>query len=359
VAKKCNIGDDTEKLLFIESLRKAVQSANLNFIIGAGCSAPSIPLLGNIEAEIQAKIDGGELEVAEKMIFTFLKPFLDCSMKMKAADASIVSTLKNYKSFAANIGKILFERKSNILAKKANIFSTNYDLFMEMAVDDAHIPLRLNDGFCRTPAPWKEFKFSSAEFFNSIYNDGHLYSYEVKVPTINLIKLHGSLNWKANKDGISYSIDHLSGLVAEYAKITAAPTSALISAFNQNISVVLPKKEKFKDVLINQTYYELLRVFANEMDRENTVLIAEGFSFADEHLQKMMERALKNPTLRLVIFCYSKTELAGFEDKFEMFNNVEIVYSEKEDIDFGKFNLILNAILPLAVPSDLKTKVVA
>ena len=40
-----------------------------------------------------------------------------------------------------------------------------------------------------------------------------------------------------------------------------------------------------------------------------------GFSFADEHIRSLVTRAAKaNPTLKVIIFCYSKettTEIAG------------------------------------------------
>ena len=110
-------------------------------------------------------------------------------------------------------------------------------------------------------------------------------------------------------------------------------------------SLVLPKKDKFKETILNQTYYDLLRIYTNELDRENTLLIAEGFSFADEHLLSLTKRALKNPTLKLIVFCYDKSP-EEYEDKFSPFNNVDIVYSEKGNIDFDKFNSIMLDILP-------------
>jgi hypothetical protein len=109
---------------------------------------------------------------------------------------------------------------------------------------------------------------------------------------------------------------------------------------------VLPRQEKFKDVVLDHTYYALLRLYANELDKENTLLIAEGFSFSDNHILGLTTEALRNPTLKLVVFCYEKAELDSYVQKFNSFNNVEVVYSESETIDFAKFNSILMEAFP-------------
>ena len=156
-----------------------------------------------------------------------------------------------------------------------------------------------------------------------------------------MIKLHGSLNWQTSGGAIHQSLDYLKK--AEELKDETELDK--MSEFLELFSLVLPKKDKFKETILNQTYYDLLRIYSNELDKENTLLIAEGFSFDDEHLLDLTKRALKNPTLKLVIFCFDK-ESKEYESKFSSFNNVDIVYSKKENIDFNKFNSILLDILP-------------
>ena len=56
--------------------------------------------------------------------------------------------------------------------------------------------------------------------------------------------------------------------------------------------------------------------------------------------------SLEAASLRLIIFCYQKSELKDFEFKFSDFNNVNIVYSETQNLDFEKFNKIILEILP-------------
>ena len=128
-------------------------------------------------------------------------------------------------------------------------------------------------------------------------------------------------------------------------KLIDSTETAKITEFNNLFSIILPRKEKFKETLLNQIYYDLLRIFANELDKENTLLIAEGFSFADEHIFEITKRALKNPTLKLIIFCFNK-EPSEYESKFSSYNNVDIIYSEKENINLKIFSTFLAEILP-------------
>lgn len=70
---------DTKKDAFLNDLRKAIQSARLNFLIGAGCSCPAISPLGDVETQVQDLFDQDKSEEAETLIFGFLRPFLDVS----------------------------------------------------------------------------------------------------------------------------------------------------------------------------------------------------------------------------------------------------------------------------------------
>jgi hypothetical protein len=85
---------------------------------------------------------------------------------------------------------------------------------------------------------------------------------------------------------------------------------------------------------------------SNELDKENTLLLSEGFSFSDEHIYEIIKRSLRNPTLKLIIFCYGENEIETFKAKFNMFNNVEIIFSSTNNIDFSVFNDLLLEVLP-------------
>lgn len=337
------INIDLSRKELITSLQKAIQSANLNFLIGSGCSLPAIKTLGNIEKDIQEKLKSNNEEEAEKIIFDYLKPFVKSTkiLKGKSLNVPYSKTLNNYLKFIGVISKILFERKSNILHKQATIFTTNYDLFIEKTSEQFPDFLLLNDGFKRTPALNNTFNFSTTEFFNTVYNTGNLYNYQVQVPSINLIKLHGSLNWQLKNGNIVDSLEYLK----KAEKLINNTEIAKMTKFNNLFSIILPRKNKFKETLLNQIYYDLLRIYANELDKENTLLIVEGFSFIDEHIFEITKRALKNPTLKLIVFCF-EIDPSEYKAKFSSYNNVDIVYSEEKNIDFETFITFLAELLP-------------
>lgn len=345
MTRLCDIDSNRERL--IEMLRKAVQSANLNFIIGAGCSYPAISVLGSTETEIQELIDAGKSSEAEELIFEFLRPFLEvCSQMRSGPDDSIDQTIENYKAFLSVVSRILLGNANNIMPKQANLFSTNYDLFPEKAFEELATGIRLIDGFSRSPLIHKNFPFSRSEFFNSLYNNGNTYNYRVEIPCLNLIKLHGSLSWEKVGTDITFSINRLEELLSEHQSISANTPLVGCDAFNRKFSIVLPRQEKFKDVVLDHTYYALLRLYANELDKENTLLISEGFSFSDAHILGLTSEALRNPSLKLIAFSYQKSEVERYVQKFGAFNNVEVVYSESEKIDFPSFNQILTEAFP-------------
>lgn len=337
-----------QKKEFEKMISRLFQSGNINFLFGSGASAPAIMVAGNIEANIAQHLEKGEDDKAAALTAELLAAVqtptniwlkqdaqLSKFEKSKTADASKV--LSSYKDFLGNLEDLLIARKNSLLPKQANIFTTNYDLFLEKASEDFQ-GLVFNDGFTRSLNLKSQYELSSRTFFNAIYNKGNLYNYEVEVPVLNFIKVHGSLSWKKDKEKILFNC--ISRDLSEKA------TKEQIQEFNNLFSVVLPKREKFKETIMDRTYYDLLRIFANELDKESTLLIAFGFSFLDEHIKDITLRALKNPTLKLVIFAYNQTAVDSLSNIFNGYSNVEIFCPEgKTNIDFSAFNSVIHSIL--------------
>ena len=116
----------SNETIVIDILRKTLQSGNVNFFIGSGCSFPSITVLGNIETELQDLLEKNETEAYYKKAAEFLKPIASfhTDLHSNTLDANAKSVIDNYKAFIRGLFKILEERKTSILPKRANIFST-------------------------------------------------------------------------------------------------------------------------------------------------------------------------------------------------------------------------------------------
>jgi len=327
----------------IDALRKTLQSGNINFFIGSGCSYPSITVLGNIEDELQSLLEKNEMDAFYKKAAEFLMPIASfhTALYSNTFDSNTKSVLENYKAFIGGVFRIIEERKTSILPKRANIFSTNYDMFVELAFEIANFQCRLNDGFSRNPSLNNKYKFYPSQFSRSEYVTANLYEYKAEVSAINLVKVHGSMNWESNGENITHrSVD--------FSKDTAfdIDDSAACKKFVDKFALVLPRKAKFKDTLINHTYYDLLRLFANELDKTNSVLITDGFSFADEHILEIVKRALKNPTLKIISFCFNETDKESLENRFSSHSNVDVIYAKGEQYAFSQFAALINSLIP-------------
>lgn len=324
----------------IEYFQRIFQSANINFLIGSGASKPAINVLGDIENKLQNYIEIEDEEsyfnVAEKFltnIWSVIDTLLERDITINFKDVEI--TQNNYIKFISILENILIKRRTGLLPRRANIFTTNYDLFIEDAATYRH-NLILNDGFTHRKNIYNEYIYDSKSFYRSIYNTGNFYNYSIELPTINLIKLHGSLSWKKEDDDVYYKIPPIKPIRFEDSQNQK-------DWVNQH-ALVLPRKEKFKETVLENIYYDLLRTYSNELDKEGTLLIVFGFSFADEHIELLTKKALRNTTLKLMIFAYNESSTESYNDKFKDFANVEIVYLKDEDMDLEKFCSILEII---------------
>jgi SIR2-like domain len=324
-----------------KNLARSFPSSNVNFLIGSGASYPAIPTAGAVEAEIASLFEAGDKDAAYLKLYAFLSTIQapTNSLIAGATDAKIAETVGNYREYLGILEAVLSERRTSLLPKQATIFTTNYDLFIEQAAVP-YSAMRLNDGFARVPCLTGRAEFSSRTFFTTTSTTGNLYNYKVDIPSINLIKLHGSLSWKRDGDSILFSVMH-------NPLLSTGKSAAEVRTFVEAYAVVLPETRKFQTTLMDGTYYELLRIYNNELDREGTLLVAFGFSFADSHILAITKRALKNPTLKLVTFAFSDKDREMLIKLFDGCNNVDIVSpGPGENLDFPRFNGLLRSILP-------------
>jgi hypothetical protein len=342
MANLIDISKNESKETIVKRLSRIIQSANLNFLIGSGCSTPAIKVMGNIEDKINQAREKEDNDSAECILYEFLLPLLNnTKLLINNEVETMKNELDNYRSFIENISNILFTRKSNIIESQAIIFSTNYDLLLEHAMNDYNESFILCDGFKRTSNINKEYYFSSTEYFNAVYNTGNLYRYKVEIPVINLIKLHGSLNWQNKNEKIIQDLSFIE-------KINTIKDSRNVDdkkKFNSFFNIVLPQKDKFKITILEQIYYDLLRIYSNELDKENTVLFVEGFSFSDEHILEITRRALRNKTFNLVVFCFNEAASETLYSFFEAHKNVDIISNGKNELSFKQFNDLLSEIV--------------
>lgn len=340
--KRAYYGSDGDRDYF----ERVFQSANLNFLIGSGASLPAINVLGTIENDLQKLLEDKKEDdyfaLAEQFLSQVWLPH-NCMLERNNGvpfAPSVINNVKNargnYDAFVTSLERILTRRRTGLLPRRINVFTTNYDLFIEDAATRNN-NLLFNDGFNKRMNVWADLEFDPGSYNHSVSATGNLYNYKVELPVVNLIKLHGSLSWEYFKGKLIYNIGE--------KKPLAFASPAELKKWVLGHALILPRKEKFKETLLENVYYDLLRTYSNELDKEATLLLVFGFSFADEHLETLTKKALRNATLKMLIFAYDEASVDRFMEKFSDYSNVEIIHRPGGIVDFPEMNKIITCFL--------------
>lgn len=357
-----------------ENIKKIIESCHLNFLIGSGASRPFLGTLGTIE-KLLTDLAKSDLPNDSKIIIdaSIKKYYWDVAIKgnldiNNTSIPSLTTTKKAYSDFYTSLNTILNKRKTNLISKQVNVFTTNMDLFNENALEEGGYTY--NDGFSGRLNP----VFGTENFNNSIRKTSSHFEYQSELPLFNLFKLHGSANWLLNTDGkikydnnleilngieiikidskvlldieykkkikgvdvsISYTIDELEAQILKKKIVKVKKHDEFLEAYDK-LLMINPTKEKFETTTRKLTFYELLRMYSNNLEKENSVLFVFGFSFADEHIREITLRVAKaNPTLLIIIFAFNKAAKEDIEKELSGRNNVVFIYDENDKINFS------------------------
>lgn len=336
-------------------LKNFIQSANINFLIGSGLSMPYLTTLGGIEKNLESlsmrvDLSQDESELIKASIFReyFTKVMLP-NLNIHDQDKYDM-VMNNYKDFIATWNSIVHNRCGNLRSKQLNVFSTNIDVFFERAADSSGV--EFVDGFQGSVTQiFSETNFQKIVMRNSLH-----FHNVTELPVFNLLKIHGSVNWRVEKgkivnDSRLEQVSHISELLKRLEPLNSFVTyddslvnmvkeakellagegydhkgvEEFIEKYNELV-IVNPTKKKFSETVIDDHFYELMRMYSNALERENTLLFVMGFSFADEHILSITQRALKtNPTLLVVIYAYDKDAYDSYKSMFSETPNVKIL----------------------------------
>lgn len=346
----------------LDKLKNIIQSSHINFLFGAGLSYPYLKTLGDIETWLtqcsDIKDEKVRLLVEDNLKMAYvegvMKPCLDAiSTDEKSEHLQMVESA--YQDFLRNWNHIISRRGSSLLSKQVNIFTTNIDPLVEGVAEG--LGVEFNNGFKGMMRPI----FREEAFSTTVSKVSPLYQRTSELPTFNYLKMHGSINWKRTGDATKISYDgHLEVLAkvvecmekypSQYRVVerlspgfdleklqeavddsiciadpepveesdagkagSAVFTSNLdkrIQSFREaydELVMINPRKAKFRETVLDLHFYELMRLYANALEKPTTCLFAMGFSFADEHIAQITHRAaLSNPTLLVIIFAYDE-----------------------------------------------------
>ena len=348
-----------------DNFLKEIQGKHVNFLIGSGATCGLVPTLS-------LKLPGKSFEdlmtlniynEGQRKTLYFIWFELWIRKMMITEYDSSNNVLGQYEKFIENLVEFL-NNEGFDKHKRINIFCSNYDTSFEYTFDKLSKKNRLtyfNDGgrgFFK--------KFISTENFNlQISHVGVSDSFRREIPTINLLKVHGSITWLSTEgeievnhnnpnfeelrimsDNIQQKIENINNVVTNLdEKLLSAEEFENQILNNESLSeielgdklekiylnlqyeidtfyekykkllIVSPSKEKFYDTVFQQHYYQLLRMLSFELEKDDSVLIVFGFSFADEHILEIVRRSIVNPKLKIYVIAFNQNAKQEIENR--------------------------------------------
>lgn len=331
----------------IQELSKFIQqqckSENLHFLIGSGCSLPHVPLMSgtfdNIKSEDEISLCLGDYSKSNdiegylnwlKNAMSFLQygdeynKYEEAFNKTKesllmtipkmytalAADENnkLIATLDNYKKF---YNSILSHREYKDFTP-VNIFTTNYDLYNEIAMEQNGI--QYANGFRglinRT--------FDPQNYRMRLVDDENRYKekWTTVKRFIKLHKIHGSIDWRYDTN-----------------LKTIVQTNALSQESNENV-MIYPTINKHLETQ-QSPYSELMREFTTNLQKRDSTLIVIGYGFPDSHINQLISQALNNDDFNLIAFGDKEEQNAGeFYNENKGRNNFHFIegsYNKNKD----------------------------
>ena len=314
-----------------------LQTENLSFLIGCGCSSDikdgsesAIPKMSGLfesffEKNPDFTIAGKKpKDKFNKNLESMLDTMLSIQMTNYLVDIdkeidekirsvqkhitdSIISgqrckdVLEYYKSFYLKL--IQPSRR-----KPINIFTTNYDQFNEQALDS--LGFYYNNGFsgsCIRKFNPNVYNYVYVENMN-LHRDvwGRVSSF------FNLYKIHGSINWVVKDNEVFEKPVELCG--------------------DERV-LIYPTPQKDRSTLMTP-YSDLMRNMQQELIKNNSVLITLGYSFSDDHINRIILNGLSNPSFKLIVLGNSDNiqKLIELDDK-----RIIVIYSDEKIHYFKNF----------------------
>lgn len=182
------------------------------------------------------------------------------------------------------LSRIVRSRRSNL--PRPSIFTTNYDLVIEHALDELGYPYI--DGFSGTVDRRLNLAYYGLDFHRVETSTQSVVARAEGA--VYLHKVHGSLNWRS-----SIERDPLTGLESLEVKQFADANAG------DDLVLIYPTASKEADSLA-YPYSDLLRLLGDAVQQDDTAVLAIGYGFADPHINRLLLRSLaSNPALNVFV----------------------------------------------------------
>ena len=183
------------------------------------------------------------------------------------------------------ISRIVRSRRANL--PRPRLFTTNYDLVIERALDELGYPYI--DGFSGTVDRRLNLAYYGLDFHRVDTTSQQVLARADSA--LYLHKIHGSLNWRA-----VFEREATTGV--ESLEVRQVPQNATTEAERV---LIYPTTAKEGDTLA-YPYSDLMRLLGEAVQQDDTAIVSVGYGFADPHINRILLRSLAlNPALNVLV----------------------------------------------------------
>lgn len=189
----------------------------------------------------------------------------------------------------------LVARDSNL--GRTHLFTLNYDTLFEQALE--LLGIQYFDGFTGRAAA----RFDPSVYGLDIYYPGEVAEGRVRRfdKFLHFYKLHGSIHWFEQGSEVRARHPDLAPFLTYAALTPAQKAAALVELAGKMPSVgILPTANKFAQTL-TMPYAHLFRSLQVRLGIPQTFLLVLGYGFGDDHVSRIIENALMNPSLVMLV----------------------------------------------------------
>lgn len=221
--------------------------------------------------------------------------FAECALQIDKTELTGVSTddSSGHIPFLAKLSS----RDTNL--GRTHLFTLNYDTLFEQAMEE--LGIQYFDGFSGKT----NSRFDPAVYGLDIYYPGDVAEGRVRRfdKFLQYYKLHGSLHWYVGNEGeyrarhrdLSFASAYRNATAEDKAEALESEVFSGIESFG-----ILPTSQKFTQTL-GMPYAHLFRLFHARLNQPQTFLLVMGYGFGDEHVTRIIETALMNPSLVMLV----------------------------------------------------------
>ena len=346
----------------------ALNGKILSFLLGAGCSSlkdekeeeKGISIMDGLASKFSGKEGNGNwkelkdkfgIERKTKNLEQLLLQLQAAKTLLQKSDA-VLDCIKEVKKFIfdeVNIKsdelrklyesfyKSIFFRDKTL--SRPWVFTTNYDVFNEKALDHLAIP------YCNGFSGGLERVFNPATFRLTLARQLDISSgkWDAVENFVYLCKLHGSISW---------FYDGEQGL---YPFCEQKPNEGSLDHL-----MIYPSPAK-QEQSLGSPYSDLFREFQGRVVQEQSVLIVIGYSFSDKHINNIIYQALTIPSFRLIIFTNPEEPKDDIKDLKDLDDpRIWLIGSgDNQKLPAHFFKSVIDTFLPEVQESDADKKIEA